>query len=132
MVELDEVFTRGSELDTQLLAGLIQPYLVIDLDDDNRVVFNEAGHEETIENRILLFLLARKALLKKGLIEEEGISPSLIISGTGLKPGTVHPTLKSLKAKGLLVATNGLYLVPNYQMYKLKKRLLKGDLSDGG
>jgi len=132
MDELDDIFTRGNTLDAKLLTDLIKPYLVIDLDDDNRVVLNEAGYELTAENQILLYLLSRKALLKKGLIDEEGITPATIISLSGLKGGTVHPALKSLRTKGLVTTRNSLYIIPNHQLYKLKKRLLKeGEAKDG-
>lgn len=116
---LEEIFTNEKEIDPQVLADILKPYVRINV-DTNAIFYTDSGLSLQILNKIVLFLVARKALKFKDKIEDEAASPAEIISETGLKEGSVHPTLKSLREQGLVVVKNGKYFIANYQLNKIK------------
>lgn len=118
---LDDIFTNEQEVDPNLLAGILKPFVKINPEKKIVIFTTKAGVALPISSKILLFLIARKALKFKGKIENEEISPTEIIKETGLKDGSVHPTLKTLKEKGFLIAKEGKYFIPNYQLVNIKK-----------
>lgn len=122
MSTLDEIFTDEKEIDVELLGAILKGLVKIN-SETNTVFFTSDFQERlTLTDKILLFLLSRKALKIKGKIENEEVTPSEIISETDLKSGSVHPSLKILKKSGLLVAKGGKYFVPNHQLYKIKRQ----------
>lgn len=124
---LEEIFTNEKEIDPQLLVYILKPYVRINV-DTNAVFYTDSGSSLQILNKIILFLVARKALKFKDRIEDEAVSPAEIISETGLKDGSVHPTLKSLREQGLVIVKSSKYFIPNYQLNRIKNLFnLKGD-----
>lgn len=103
-----------------MLLDILLPYLIID-PEEKRVYFTEKGHEQSSGDRILLFLLARKAMYAEKLVESEKVLPKSIIDDLGFKRGTLHPALKKMRDKGFVFASNGQYSVPNYQLHQIKK-----------
>lgn len=124
MDALDKIFTNQRDVDIDTLAEILEPYIRINIEDSS-IFLIEAGVKLPIHEKLMLFLLARKVLKIKNLIEGEGISPTELISETQLKEGSVHPGLKLLRSKGLVVVKNGKYMIPNYQVIEIKKVFAK-------
>lgn len=118
---LGDIFTDEQEVDPKLLADILRPFVKINPEKKIVIFTTEVGTALPISDKVLLFLVARKALKFKGKIEAEETSPAEIIKETSLKEGSVHPTLKTLKEKGFLVAKAGKYFIPNYQLVNIKK-----------
>ena len=121
---LDLIFTNENEVDKQILADILSPYVKINV-DDNSIYFTPAGNSLPITGRLLVFLLGRKALKLREKIEIEGISPSDIIDGTHLKEGSVHPGLKTLRDKGLVVVKESKYFVPNHKIGSIRDFIMR-------
>lgn len=117
---LEEIFTSEKELDPELLASILRPFVKINV-ETNSVFFTDAGNDLPLNDRLLLFLVARKTLKFKEKIETEEISPSEIIAETGFKAGSVHPGLKQLREQGWVISRGGKYFIGNYQLAKIKK-----------
>ncbi len=120
---LNDLFTSEQEIDPKILADILRPFVKINI-ENNTTFFTEEGTGLSITHKVLLFLVARKVLKFKNKTEVEETSPAEIIEETGLKDGSVHPALKSLREKGLLISKAGRYFVPNYQLAKIKKYFL--------
>ena len=65
----------------------------------------------TVEQRILIYGLAKKLLKTKGLIESETITAVEVHKKTGIKKGSIDPTFKKLKNNGFLVGKSD-YEIP--------------------
>jgi len=80
-----------------------------------------------LQGKILTYLLGKKALRLRGVITEDGerVSPSEIERDTGLKGGSIRPTLTKL-VDGRLIRldkdTNKYYL-PDYAVAKVSQVL---------
>lgn len=123
---LDEIFTDKKEVNADLLASILKGFVKINTETNTIIFPPEIVTKLSLKDRLLLFLVSRKALKFKNKIKVEEVTPAEIINETNLKPGSVHPTLKILKAQGLVIARGGKYFVPNYQLPEIKRFLKEG------
>ena len=121
---LDKIFTTESEINPKILAEILGLFVRINSEDQS-IFFTSEGTSLPTRNKLLLFLIAKKALKYREKIKVEEISPNEIINEIGIKAGTVHPALKSLRDEGLVLSKGGKYFVPNYLLDKVKKKLVK-------
>lgn len=122
---LDDIFTNEQEVDPKMLAEILRPFVKINV-ESNAVIFTEEGFSLPVTHKVLLFLVVRKALKFRNKVDLEEVSPAEIISETGLKTGSVHPALKFLREKGLVMSKNGKYFLANYQLIKIKSMFCQG------
>lgn len=119
--QLDELFVSGKEVDQELVAKILAPFLRIDRDSCS-IVPNERWLALNNELKIIVFLVARKAMkLRDLLIDNEGALPAEIEKETGLKGGSVRPRLRDLFEQKIIDKTgDARYFVPNYSLTKIK------------
>jgi len=70
--------------------------------------------------KLLIYLLAKKALYVRQLVVNELTPPSEIRKNTGLPMGTVNPSLRQLERDRLVKSDLGRYKIPNYALNKIK------------
>ena len=119
--ELESLLVSGKEVDKKLVAEMLSPYLRIDRETcDIRPL--SSWDDLKAYKKILLYLLARKAMIALGSnLPEENASPTEIMLSTGLKQGTVNPTLRRLLDDGVVAQTKERkYYIPNYAIEKVK------------
>ena len=113
---LDELFTdSGSQTDPEELAMILKPFLRIHR-DSGRVLFTTEGMKISANNRIILFILARKAMYMQKIKELDSIAPKEIKEelGQNIPFGTIDASLKRLLEKGLINSRNGKYFVSDF------------------
>jgi hypothetical protein len=132
---LDKLFVDERQLvDKQLLADTILPFVRIFLDQGSaHIDFTKEGASLTVKQKILTYLLARKAVVlrNKDLLGRESISPKELETATGILGNTLRPILLQLK-KGRLVQTDksteeGGYFIPNYAVHQAAEVINKED-----
>ena len=119
--QLDELFVSGNEVDQELVAVILSPFIKIDKDSCT-IVPDDQWLRLSNELKIILFLVARKAMKLRGLpIDDEGVSPAEIEKETGVKGGSIRPRLKELFEHRIITKTNERkYLLPSYSLAKVK------------
>ena len=124
--ELDDLFVDGKEIDKKLVGEILSPYIKIDKNTcEIRPLTPWDDAKAYI--RILIYLLARKAMVAWELNIEEAASNTEIISNTGLKKGTVHPAVRQLYDVNTLEQTKEKkYYVPNHAVEKVKSMISQG------
>lgn len=123
--ELDNLLVSGEELDRKLVADILSPYVRIDKEALSIRPLSP-WNDLKAYNKILIFLLSKKAMKALGLsIEEEAASTTEVIKNTGLISGTVYPALKSLLEDDRVIAraARGKYFIPNYALEKVKQMI---------
>jgi hypothetical protein len=126
--ELDDLLVSGEEMDRKLVAEILSPYLKIDKETCNLRPLS-SWDELKAYIKILLFLIARKAMKALGLgLPEEAALPAEVIRGTGLKSGTVYPALRFLLDRHRVVeqTADGKYYIPSHAIEKAKAIINKG------
>jgi len=119
--ELESLLVSGKEVDKKLVAEMLSPYVRIDRETcDIRPL--SSWDDLKAYKKILLSLLARKAMIALGLnLPEENASPTEIMLSTGLKQGTINPTLRRLLGDGVVGQTKERkYYIPNFAIEKVK------------
>jgi len=122
---LDKLIVDESEsLDINLLASLVSNYLKFT--KEGEMIFEKYFYELKDWQKLLIYLLARKAILVKKLQKnfEEKISPAEISRLLGIKAPTIRKYV-SKDLKGIIKSENGKYFVPNYNLFKCEKILKK-------
>lgn len=125
---LDDLFVDKAKLDRALLAKLIQPYIRLFGESGKAGVTTTPNWKAlNVSQKIITYLLGRKALKLKGLLseEEERCSPSEIENATGMKGGSIRPNLSKLADERLLQQENGKYWVPDYALGEIENLLTK-------
>lgn len=119
--ELESLLVSGKEVNKKLVAEMLSPYLRIDKETCDIIPSSSWGDLKAYK-KILLYLVARKAMIALDLnLPEENASATEIMVSTGLKQGTVNPTLRQLLEDGLLGQTKERkYYVPNFAIEKIK------------
>ena len=122
--ELEDLLVDGKEMDKKLVAELLSPYVKIDK-NTREIRPLGAWNDASANVKILIYLLARKAMIALGLnLDEEAATNSQIINDTGIKKGTVHPAVRQLYSDKIIEQTKGKkYYVPNYSIEKVKSMM---------
>ena len=121
MTALEELVVDARELDRELVADFLKPYLRID-GPSCAILPQPAWAEVPNEARVLLYLVARKAMRALDLpLAQEAASPLEIERATGIPGGSVRPALKRLPKRRLEQRDLGVgYIVPNYAVARAR------------
>lgn len=120
---MEELFVDRTEIDKQLLADRLKKYVSIDR-KTTTLVPKEAFDKLGAKQKILCYLLYRKALLVTGKVteEEEAVGAREINKLTGVNYNSVRSYLSQLRGEGLIDMKNGgKYFVPGYSLPKLEE-----------
>jgi hypothetical protein len=125
---LDKLFEDGNALDTALLADIVFPRARIYVDRGTQHIrFTAEGDKLSVKEKVLIYLLARKALVLKDTEGKtvESASPSEMEKVTGIAGGTLRPALRKLVDDRLLIqeGRGGGYSVPNYALNTISQIL---------
>lgn len=119
--ELEELFTDSSPFNESEIVSLIKPFVTIQKNNFDIFLYNI--DKFSADDKILLYILAKKILKFKKYIPEETISALEFHKKTGIKKGTVDPAFKNLNESGLLVGSKDTYEIPNIKIPEIIKRL---------
>lgn len=126
---LEDLYSDSEIISSEELFELLKPFIRLNK-KTGQVIFLDDAMKLNLEERILIFLLGKKALFMLGELESEEVSPKVIVSETGISRGSVLPTLKRLREerskKTVNVTAKGHYFIAPYQFEKIKKKIKHG------
>ncbi len=129
---LDELFgDRADPIDKAALVSALKPHIRL-FADTREIVTTENWENLNLQQKILSYMLAKLVFRLRAVItdEEEGVTAVDIERETGLKPGSIRPTLSKLAELRLIRAdkqTNK-YTIPAFAISKAVKEIQsKGD-----
>ena len=120
---LDELFTDSqSQIDPVILASILMPYARIQR-ESGRVLFTPTGMKLTANNKIIIFLLARKVLAIQRIVESDAVTPKEIKAelGKNIPGGTIDVGLKRLSESGPLKGQDGKYFIPEFNFPQVEE-----------
>lgn len=126
--KFEGLFVSGKDIDKELIGEILSPYMKIDMETcDIRPL--SAWNDLKAYIKILSYLLARKAMVAKGLgLPQESASATEIMQKTGLKKGTVNPALRRLSEDRILEQTKEKqYFIPNHAVERVKMMIGSGE-----
>lgn len=120
----EKIFTDQKAVDPKELTAILESFVRIN-SETLEIFFTDEGYKLTVPQRIILFLLAKKVLKIAEKIEREETAPKEIFDATKIKKGSIDPAVKQLREKGWIIHLGTGYLVPNYQISKLRREFFK-------
>lgn len=105
---LEILFVKGGDVDRRVLGNFLLKF--VRLDEEGRIYPLPDFFLQANKNRLLILLLAKKALLLKAGISEP-VSPAELSSISNIPSGSVRPTLRELRREGLVGDQNGKYFI---------------------
>ncbi len=123
---LDRLFIKSGEVDRQLLADLLVKYVRI---DDKGNIFPQAEfYSETNKVKVMLILLAKKAMsLKVGA--EETVAPKDLAKLIDMPEGSLRPTLRVLVDDSIAEENESRYRIFSHAITRCAE-LLKNPLRE--
>jgi hypothetical protein len=120
---LSSLVVDGVEINKKLVAEVLAPYVLLDRSSGNPILL-QAFHALKIEQKIVVYLLSRKAAISLGLRSgPEPATPKEIAATTGLNYDSVKPALSQMNKKRMAQNQNGAYLIPNEQVISIRTYL---------
>lgn len=118
---LDEIFVdKNIPMDRQILVDILKSYVTID--NEGIINFTENYNKKNDNIKSLIYLACKKAKVGKEIIEknEEAAGPKEISENAGISQGCAKVSLYR-DFKKLLIKVEGGYIIPNYNLQKVKK-----------
>ncbi len=121
---LDELFVDEEQtMSSELLVSVLKTF--VQLTAGGGIHFLPPFYKLGTTVKILVALLAKKALARKVETVTESTNPKELQGLTGLSVGSVNPTLRNLANRRLVIAIQGAYTVPAFAMTQIKEILDK-------
>ncbi len=122
---LDDLFGDEQQINREMLRDLVLPYAQLTL--DGKIMLKPTSNDLTLQKKILVILLAQKALSIK-LGTEEYLGPDDIMKISGDPGGSIRPTLAKLVRDERLIATSdrGQYYIPAHILLRVREVLTNG------
>lgn len=98
---LDDIFVDSEEMDRELLADILRPYVTIG-DAGNQLYTTDAYDDLTSKEKILVALTAQRAMLERDVADSAVLGPSELSDISRVKVGTVKPAVRDLADEGLI------------------------------
>ncbi|WP_276259903.1 hypothetical protein [Haloglomus litoreum] len=119
---LEDLLVDEEALNEELLAETVGRYAQIGKDSGD-LIPNERYNDLNSKRKIVVALMAQKALHELGMADDEWVTPSDISSMSGVKKGTVYPSVRDLDDEGILRSEDGEYMLPSVNLEKAKEFL---------
>lgn len=115
----------NGQVDQNDLLTVLEPYIRISR-ESRQIIFTPDGLTLPTPKKVLLLILARKALALLGGVESEVVIPKEIKEALrGIPAGTIDVTTKRLSDKGLIRKEGGGYFIPDFIFQKVGEVLGK-------
>ncbi len=125
---LQELLIDRKEADQELLNTTLKPYVRID-PAGPEVVPTSAWPGLEQPKRLLIYLLARKAMFALSLLSEEAVLPQAIQQATGIPGGTLRPLLRRLLTGDRVIAQTKKgsgYYIPTHAVEEVRAMFSQG------
>lgn len=119
---LDDVFIDGEDIDEEIAASILRPYVSIG-SDSGQLHPNEEYESLTANEKILVTLVAQQAKKLRGHVDSAVFDPKEISEISGVKVGTVKPSVRELTEEGLIRDEGNGYSVDPPRLQRIDTRL---------
>jgi len=120
---LEELYSdAASAINSKELAEFLKPFLRINR-TNKKVFFALDGLQLQPKKKIILLLLARKALFLLGDIEEEETAPKILKREfqKSIPQGTIDVNLKRLREEGIIRGDDSKYFIPDINFQRIRE-----------
>lgn len=122
---LENLLVDEQEISEEILHDLLTGYIRIGKQSGD-LIPEKAFQELTAKQKVALVLLSQHARHELDMVESEWMSPTEISEQSGVKKGTVYPTVRELDSEGVVEDDDGSYRVPAHSLEQARQ-YIEGD-----
>lgn len=122
---LEDLLVDEEALSEEVLFNTLADYLRIG-EQSGELIFQDEFQSLNVKRKTTVILLAQRALKELDIAESEWLSPSAISDISGIKKGTLYPTVRSLDEQGIVEDNDGSYRVPS-RSFERAQAFIRGD-----
>lgn len=123
---IEQLFTDSGLINEGEATKVLKNFVTINR-TNYEIYFKGEAKNLTVEERIIVYGLAKKLIKLGGYVDSEEFSAEEIKSGSDIKSGSVDSAFKKLRDTGFLVGSGSKYIIPTYKaedsIKKLKERI---------
>ena len=118
---IDDLYSDSGPFDEAEVVRALHP--IITIQKSTNSIFYRGGKLSNVQ-KVLAYALAKKLLKSKDRVKTEMMTAQEFHEKTGIKKGTIDPTFKALKEKGLFVGRRE-YEIPVHKIQSAIAYLIK-------
>jgi DNA-binding MarR family transcriptional regulator len=123
---LENLLVDEQEMSEEILHDLLSNYVRIGKQSGD-LIPQQPFRDLTAKQKSIIVLLSQRARSQLEMVDSEWISPSEISEQSGIKKGTVYPTVRELENEGLVENEDGNYRVPAHGLDKTREYIRRGE-----
>lgn len=114
--KLEDLYVDEEALNEELLASTLAPYIRIGKKSGD-LVLQSSFDDLTTKQKITVVLLAHKGRYRLEIAENEWMTPTEVAKVSGIKKGTIYPTIRELENDERLTdSEDGQYRIPTHNL----------------
>ncbi len=126
---LEDLLVDEQEISEEILHDLLTNYIRIGKQSGN-LIPQRPFRELPAKQKTVVVLLAQRARHELDMVESEWMSPTEISEQSGIKKGTVYPTVRELNNQGLVEDDDGSYRIPAHGLDKAREYIHGGEADE--
>ena len=126
---LENLLVDEEEISEEILHNLLREYIQIGKQSGD-LIPREPFQEIPAKQKVVIVLLSQQARNKLDMVESEWMTPSEISEQSGIKKGTVYPTVRELSNNGLAEDDDGSYRIPAHSLQRAREFIEEDDNDD--
>ena len=126
---LENLLVDEEEISEEILHNLLREYIQIGKQSGD-LIPREPFQEIPAKQKVVIVLLSQQARNKLDMVESEWMTPSEISEQSGIKKGTVYPTVRELSNNGLAEDNDGSYRIPSHSLQRAREFIEEDDNDD--
>lgn len=123
---LENLLVDEQEMSEEILHDLLTNYIRIGKQSGD-LIPQKPFRDLTAKQKTIIVLLSQRARHELDMVESEWMSPTEISEQSGIKKGTVYPTVRELDNEGLVEDDDGNYRIPAHGLDKARDYIQEGN-----
>ncbi|RQH02025.1 helix-turn-helix domain-containing protein [Natrarchaeobius oligotrophus] len=123
---LENLLVDEQEISEEILHDLLNNYIRIGKQSGD-LIPQDGFHELTAKQKAVIVLLSQRARQELDMVETEWLSPTEISEQSGVKKGTIYPTVRELNNGGLVEDDDGSYRIPSHSINQAREYIDGGE-----
>lgn len=123
---LENLLIDEQEMSEEILHDLLTKYIRIGKQSGG-LIPQQPFRELAAKEKTVIVLLSQRARYELEMVETEWMSPTKISEQSGIKKGTVYPTVRELDNEGLVEDDDGNYRIPAHGLDKAREYVHGGE-----
>lgn len=123
---LENLLVDEQEISEEILHDLLTEYIRIGKQSGG-LIPQQPFRDLTAKEKVVIVLLSQRARHELDMVETEWMTPTEISDQSGVKKGTVYPTVRELDNEGVVEDDDGSYRIPTHGINEAREFIDGGE-----